>query len=215
MGIIEIGLTIWAWHRGWKTWALLPVGIGLCLSILLALVLHDAGVFKIYTTSIGSFIFIDVAVIATLIFMVAKAGKESNIDSGASGPDSFLFPRGKSNGEAVKSGISIKNITVSLPLGRAKLVLPNGSDIILNGTIRPIGRDDFKGRISSTALRYVSRQHFWIRSDKGKHFIEDYQSANGTKLNGVDIKGKGLHLLNDGDKIDVAGMVVLIYKVFL
>jgi len=28
MGIvIQIGLTLWAWNRGWKAWALLPVGI--------------------------------------------------------------------------------------------------------------------------------------------------------------------------------------------
>jgi pSer/pThr/pTyr-binding forkhead associated (FHA) protein len=49
----------------------------------------------------------------------------------------------------------------------------------------------------------------------GKYFIEDYQSANGTKLNGVDIKGRGLHLLKTGDKIDVAGILVLIFRVLL
>jgi hypothetical protein len=215
MGILEIGLTIWAWNRGWKTWSLLPVSIGLCLSIFTALVLHDSGVFSIYAPSIGAFIFIDAAIIAVLIFMITKTRRKSNVTGNETDPNPSSVSSSNHQEETDKFKVNNRNVTVSLPLVQAKLTLPNDGDIIINGTIRPIGRGNFEGRISSTALRYVSRQHFWIRSDKGKYFIEDYQSANGTKLNGVDIKGKGLYLLNDGDRIDVAGMVVLIFKVLL
>ena len=215
MGILEIGLTIWAWHRGWKAWALLPLGIGLCLLILIALILQDAGMFKIYAPGIGAFIFIDGAIVAVLIFMVAKAKEKSNITGSTTGLDPFLAHSGACQRGADESGVNIKNATVSLPITKAKLTLPNNADIALNGIIRPIGRGDFEGQISSSTLRYISRQHFWIRSDRGKYFLEDYQSTNGTRLNGIAIKGKGLHLLNDGDKIEISGIVVLIFKVLL
>ena len=215
MGILEIGLTIWAWHRGWKAWALLPLGIGLCLLILIALILQDAGVFKIYAPGIGAFIFVDGAILTALIFMVAKAKEKSNITGSAVSPDPLPAHSGVCQREADESRVNTKNATVSLPITRAKLTLPNNAEITLNGIVRPIGRDDLEGQVSLTALRYISRQHFWIRSDKGKYFLEDYQSTNGTKLYGIDIKGKGLHLLNDGDRIEIAGIVILIFNVLL
>ena len=213
MGILEIGLTIWAWYRGWKTWALLPVGIGLCLSIFLVMVLYDTSVFKIYAPSVWGFIFIDTTVIATLVFMIVKARRNSNIDRVISGDSYLKAAFGRYQREAEKSIVSNKSVTVSLPPVRAKLILPNNTDITINGAIRTVGRNDFDRQIPSTALRYISRQHFWIRSDKGKYFIEDYQSANGTKLNGVDIRGKGLHPLNDEDRIDIAGLIVIVFRI--
>jgi hypothetical protein len=212
VGILEISLTIWAWYRGWKIWSLLPVCIGLCLTIFIALVLYDAGLLKIYVRSIFAFLFVDAAVIAALISMIAKVRKKSIIAESETIPYTQT-PDSKNQVEAERS--KVNEVTVTLPLVKAKLTLPDNGDITISGTIKPIGRSDFEGRVSSTTLRYISRQHFWIRSDMGKYFIEDYQSANGTKLNGVDIKGRGLHLLKTGDKIDVAGILVLIFRVLL
>ena len=200
MGILEIGLTIWAWKQGWKTWALLPALIGVYLLIFIALVLYDSGAFKIYAPNISGFIFVDAVVITALIVMIAIPKEKSNIGN----TTSFI-------GEAARPRVTNKNMTVSLPTVMAKLTLPNDGDIIINNCIKSIGRDDFVGLVPSSTLRYISRQHCWIRSDKGKYFIEDYHSANGTKINGINIRGKGLHSLNDGDKIDIAGIVVLTF----
>jgi hypothetical protein len=202
MGILEIGLTVWAWNRGWKTWALLPSGIGLCLSILIALILHDAGALKIYVSSIGAFIFIDVVAVAALIFMVIQPKRITDIDGGRKTADSVQ------SHEA-----SNKNVTVSLSPAKAKLITRDNKEVSISESIRPIGRADFQGLIPSSELRYISSQHFWIRTDKGKYFIEDYQSTNGTRLNRVDIKGTGLHSIKNGDKIDIAGILVVNFKV--
>ena len=79
MGILEIGLTVWAWNRGWGIWALFPTGIGLCLSVLIALFLYDAEVLVLHTPSLIAFIIIDAVAIATLVFMIFKPRKNSHL----------------------------------------------------------------------------------------------------------------------------------------
>jgi pSer/pThr/pTyr-binding forkhead associated (FHA) protein len=59
----------------------------------------------------------------------------------------------------------------------------------------------------------MSRQHFNVRYENGEYFINDHASANGTNINGIDIKGKGWQELKDGDRIDVSGIVTLTYKI--
>jgi hypothetical protein len=68
--IAEIGLTVWAWMRGWKGYALLPVGIALPVGFILGLIVGAGGG---GTQSILVYgLALDVIVIAVLIFMVAK-----------------------------------------------------------------------------------------------------------------------------------------------
>jgi pSer/pThr/pTyr-binding forkhead associated (FHA) protein len=42
--------------------------------------------------------------------------------------------------------------------------------------------------------------------------VEDLNSANGTKTNGSDIRGKSRQELKDGDRIEVADVVALTFK---
>jgi len=69
---------------------------------------------------------------------------------------------------------------------------------------RTFGRPDFVRFLPEKEYKFVSREHFTISKDGDKFYIRDNGSANGTKLNGVDIKGSGKKELKDGSKILVA-----------
>jgi hypothetical protein len=74
---------------------------------------------------------------------------------------------------------------------------------------QPFGREDFAGLAPDNILAAISRRgkpQFTISYDytKGTFLIEDSSSANGTLLNGVEIKGKGPQPLKDGDIIGPA-----------
>ena len=97
-------------------------------------------------------------------------------------------------------------------VARGRLVFPDNSEILLTEAVRSIGRDDLKNAVSPDASKYISRQHFLIRNDAGRYFIEDLNTSNGTKINGVDIGGKGIYELGDGDRIDVATVVQLTFR---
>ncbi|MEM1576133.1 MAG: FHA domain-containing protein [Archaeoglobaceae archaeon] len=76
------------------------------------------------------------------------------------------------------------------------------------------GREDFINIIPRDALNSISRRskpQFVINYDYANRTftIEDYNSTNGTLLNGENIKGKGPFPLKDGDIVSPAGVVNL------
>jgi hypothetical protein len=91
----------------------------------------------------------------------------------------------------------------------AKLALPNGLDIRLSGDTKVIGRSHLARVLSLDDLGLVSRRHFGIKLEDEQFYIEDLGSANGTRLNGKDIGGRGPVSLDDGDVIEPAGVVSL------
>lgn len=80
------------------------------------------------------------------------------------------------------------------------------------GQQRVFGRADFINMLSPEDARYVSRQHFQIKYDNGKYYIQDLGSKNGTKLNGIDIRGKGWVELNNGDTIGIADVLEMRFQ---
>lgn len=66
MLLVEIGLLIWAWRRGWKGWALLPLGIGLLLAVVVGALMGDPDAAK------GFGLFLDFVCIGILIYMGAR-----------------------------------------------------------------------------------------------------------------------------------------------
>jgi len=102
--------------------------------------------------------------------------------------------------------------TVVYPLSRARLILPDKSEVGLPREETTFGRSDFEKALSSVASPYVSRQHFKIKADNGKYYILDNNSANGTRLNGIDIRGIGWQEIRNDDRIDIAEMVALTFK---
>jgi hypothetical protein len=100
--------------------------------------------------------------------------------------------------------------TCSTPAS-AKLSLPNGMEIPLAGDCRIIGREDLARALGLNELGLISRQHFQIKSEGEQFYIEDLGSANGTRVNGTDIRGKGSVTLDDNDIIELAGSAHLTF----
>jgi len=73
MLIIEIILTVFAWRKGWKWWALLPIAAAFIIGLFLGAGVGASGGDIEAVTGLG--IVLDVIAIIVLIFMVAKAPK--------------------------------------------------------------------------------------------------------------------------------------------
>jgi hypothetical protein len=91
----------------------------------------------------------------------------------------------------------------------AKIALPNGMEIQLDVNGRVIGRADLARTLALDELGLISRRHFEVKTENEQFYIEDLGSANGTRLNGEEISGKGQVGLNDDDVIEPAGAVQL------
>lgn len=68
--LLEIGLTIAAWKRGWKGWALLPLAIGMSAGFLFGLVVGATGGSEAELFGVG--VVLDVVCVITLIIMTVK-----------------------------------------------------------------------------------------------------------------------------------------------
>jgi hypothetical protein len=89
------------------------------------------------------------------------------------------------------------------------LELSNGQMIRLGGESEIIGRARVARSLGLDELGAISRQHFRISFEDSKPFIEDMGSANGTTVNGKDIRDVGPVELHDGDVIKMAGKASL------
>ncbi len=95
---------------------------------------------------------------------------------------------------------------------RAKISLPNGAEIAINGDGGSIGRVELARALGLDGLSLISRQHFQISAVGVEFYIEDLGSANGTRLNDEDISGKGPVILSHDDIIQPAGAVSLKFQ---
>ena len=76
-------------------------------------------------------------------------------------------------------------------------------------SVSKIGRDR-TNNISLAGDHYISRNHAWILQNKGKFWIEDIGSANGTLLNGRPVSVRTQ--LSSGDRL-IFGKTELIFVV--
>jgi hypothetical protein len=95
----------------------------------------------------------------------------------------------------------------------ARILLPNNTEIKLDGGSRIIGRDDLARALSMDKLILISRKHFKVQVQDEQFFIEDLGSANGTTVNGTDISNSGSVSIKDDDVIGLAGTVDLRFNV--
>jgi len=119
--------------------------------------------------------------------------------------------------DAVSQYPEVQTGRLSVPLPsdgvRAKIVLPNGMEIRLDGNSCVIGRGDLARVLSLDKLNLISRRHFEVKSENEQFYIEDMGSANGTRLNGEDIGGQGQVSLSDNDLIEPAGAIRLTFLI--
>jgi len=97
------------------------------------------------------------------------------------------------------------------------LVDQNGRIILkCNKSDRTYGREDFLNIIDSRLLPYITRRseggQFRIVRIGKQFFIVDNYSTNPTMVNGVEIKGRGPILLNEGSIISVSNVFSFIFK---
>jgi hypothetical protein len=71
MLLVEIILTIIAWVRGWKWWALLPLGIALAIGFFVGVGIASTGG-TINTNDMMSFIWVDILAVIALGIMCFK-----------------------------------------------------------------------------------------------------------------------------------------------
>ena len=95
----------------------------------------------------------------------------------------------------------------------AKLVMPDGSEMLLAGNTRSFGRQDFEKLLPGDRVSFISRQHINVWYEDGKYYIEDRGSTNGTRINGSEIRGSGRQALVDGDVIELADKLSITFKI--
>ena len=100
-------------------------------------------------------------------------------------------------------------VTASPARINARILLPNNMELKLDGNVRTIGRDDLARALDRDKLILISRKHFQVKMQDERFFIEDLGSANGTSLNGADIRSSGATEINNGDTIGLAGTTEL------
>lgn len=111
----------------------------------------------------------------------------------------------------------VKHIKIPKPKFTSKveayLLLPNNNEIkIQDEGYTMFGRSDFAEYVSEKEADFITRvsenkYHFMIILNSNEFFIQDKNSSNGTLLNGSEIKGRGYIKLNDGDVINLAGVL--------
>lgn len=94
----------------------------------------------------------------------------------------------------------------------ARLLLPNNNNIIVNGTSKVLGREDFLGVVTSDKLYFIGKDHFKILRKADSFYIEDLNTKNGTTVNGIKLEGQRMHRLDDGDEIIVAKSLSITYN---
>lgn len=102
---------------------------------------------------------------------------------------------------------------------KAELILPTRK-MEITADEKTFGRSDFETDLSADDLGYISKNergkyHFKITKQRGIFYIQDDHSKNGTKLNGEEIKGRGMKELKDDDTITLAGInnFVITFKI--
>ncbi len=108
-----------------------------------------------------------------------------------------------------EAGPAVPTAAVPSTVVGARMVLPNGMELRLDNKQRTIGRGDLARALDLDELALISRRHFEVKLEDGQFYIEDLGSANGTRVNGEDIKGKGAIHLNNNDVIELATTVRL------
>jgi hypothetical protein len=93
----------------------------------------------------------------------------------------------------------------------ARLISTSGTTMPVTG--KPLGRRDFQSMVPPGKGDSISRQHILVTYENGQYQIEDLNSTNGTRLNGFDIGGSVKHTIENGDNVELAGVLKFTFKV--
>jgi hypothetical protein len=144
-----------------------------------------------------------------IVIMMVKKPKVSQL------PRTSAASAGTATSAAATSTASTSSASTSITAEAppAKLIMPDGGEMLLAGNIRALGRQDFEKLLPSDRASFISRQHINVWYEDGKYYIEDPGSTNGTKLNGSEIRENGRQALVDGDVIELADKLSITFKI--
>jgi len=94
----------------------------------------------------------------------------------------------------------------------ARFLAAGGGYVSIPANVKNLGRDDFWSFVVPGKVSMISRDHLRVDFENGEYYIEDLNSTNGTRINGSSINDKGRCLLNDGDLIELAGILTITFK---
>lgn len=124
--------------------------------------------------------------------------------------NSFCYYCGGPLGQKIQR--QCESTVSSTPLPAKTRLVTDDSEILVTENPMWISRDHFKGIVTELDTNYISRRHFAISFENGSYYAEDEGSSNNTWVNGVEIRGKGKYKLENGDKINAAGVITLTFK---
>jgi pSer/pThr/pTyr-binding forkhead associated (FHA) protein len=206
--MVDIILTIFAWRRGWKGWALLPIVITFIIGFIVG---FSGGGMEIML------IFVALEFIALITMIIVKPKKRTSATAGAINMSSSeiqpVAPVAEPSQQPVLESVRVpvEAKTTLAPVSKAKLVLPDNNEIMIDNPVKLVGRKDFEKYVSPDYLKLISRQHLVINSDGSRYYVEDRNSSNSTKVNGVSIRGLGKQEVKNGDRIELADAVTLTF----
>lgn len=131
------------------------------------------------------------------------------------------------DGTPLRAGAEQPQPSVSPPGPMAEancvFILPDQSELSLTGPSRTFGRSDLIRFLREGEATEVSRSHFTVTEENGVYYVEDggpdpnnpqawKPSVNRTLLNGVALQPNEKKQLNEGDVLDIAGLVRLTFR---
>ena len=147
-----------------------------------------------------------VAVAAVIFLLVRRWNK--NRQATATGTATQY----RTQADTTQATTALPETTPLVAVTLSGLVMPDGNQIILGGNNRLLGRKDFEDFMPFEDKTYISRHHIDIWHEDGKYYIEDRSSTNGTRVNGMEIKGAGRYALFVGDVIELATKLRIIFR---
>lgn len=87
------------------------------------------------------------------------------------------------------------------------MIIYNNKKYVIDKTPFTIGRENTNIVIPET---YISKIHVVISYKDGKYRIADYDSTNGTKINGTELRPKVYYELRDGYEIELAEKEIMV-----
>jgi hypothetical protein len=149
------------------------------------------------------------AIAATIIVIMMVRRPRASHSAYASGTRAGSATSASATSTAGDPGSST-SVTEAPP---AKLVMPDGSEMLLAGSTRTFGRQDFEKLLPGDRVSFISRQHINVWYEDGKYYIEDRGSTNGTRINGSEIRSSGRQALVDGDVVELADKLSITFKI--
>ncbi len=73
--ILEIVLTVAAWRKGWRAWALMPLGVGMSVAFLIGVAIGASGGTAEHVTPL--FLLLDLACVGVLIRLAVRGPQQA------------------------------------------------------------------------------------------------------------------------------------------